>query len=622
MKLLVSDSEFLKKIPSDPGVYRFYTDVAISNHEIRDQSEEQLLYIGKAISLRKRVKSYFQKSSTLSPRISLMVKKITKIEITVTDNETSALILENNLIKSLKPKYNIIFRDDKTYPLIRVSHDDFPRIDSYRGKVLQSSQYFGPYPNVQAMRYTLDMIQRLFKIRTCADSMFRNRSRPCMLHQINRCTAPCVNLVTKEEYHKQINFAIEFLRGNYKKIIIELNDNMMKAADSEDFEAAAEFRDEIGLIKSMTNNQIINDYKRPVNTDLIIVKEYERKVFIYLIMVRGGVYVSDNHFVLDNPDNDLDDIFRIFIENYYFLDLTKSTTHYARDIFEIYTKVAIRSEIIEVLSGKIKINNILTTALSKLHIMGEDNLERIIMRSLNVGELVKSAKHLSILLEINDIFRMECIDVSHNQGQNTIASLVVYENGSMNNKAYRRYNLNVDRDGNKINGNDLLAFEVVLSKRLENKDWLLPNIILVDGGYNQLNVAKNVLQRYGLSEKIIAIAIFKGENRNPLKDSLILPNQHVIPASDDILLFKLLHVLRDEAHRFAITGHRKKEVKRMSSSQLDDIPNIGLKKKQALIAHFGSSKNVANASLKDLEMVDGIGSILAKQVYEYFHGVK
>lgn len=620
MKLLVSEENFLSKIPENPGVYRFYSDAVVSTDEDAVASV-QLLYIGKAINLQKRVKSYFQKSSALSPRISLMVKKINTIEITVTENETSALILENNLIKSLNPKYNIIFRDDKTYPLIRISQDDFPKIDSYRGKVALGNRYFGPYPNVYAMRYTLELIQRLFKLRTCANAMFNNRSRPCMLYQIKRCSAPCVNLISSEEYKKQIDLATEFLKGNYKKIITELSNSMMKAAESEDFELAARIRDEIGLIKSMSNKQIINDYKHPLNADLIIVKAVKVRIFVYLIMVRGGIYVGDNHFILNNPDDDLDDVFRIFMENHYFVGITKNSLPNNAGDFEIYTKFNVSAEIKEIWGNKIKIKNKLTIPLSKLHVMGEDNLERIIAKSLNLNELTKSAAELIEVLGLNIINRIECIDVSHNQGQNTVASLVVYENGNMNNSAYRRYSLSVAANGNEINGNDLLAFEVVLSKRLENLATV-PDVILVDGGEGQLNVAKSILDKYQLGDKVTTIAIKKGENRNPMLDSLVLPNRRIIRAKDKPLLFKLLHTLRDEAHRFAITGHRKKETKRMMVSELDDIANIGIKKKQALIAHFGSVKNIIMASVDDLSAVDGIGIILASQIYQHFHDAR
>lgn len=614
MKIRTTDKDFLSKIPGNPGVYRFYALLdPITN-------QEQLLYVGKALNLNKRVKSYFQKSTTLSPRISIMVRKIDRIEITVTENEASALILENNLIKSLKPKYNIIFRDDKTYPLIRISNNDFPRIDSYRGKPETQKRYFGPYPNVQALRHSLDMIQRLFKIRTCTEGMFKNRSRPCMLYQINRCTAPCVNLVSRDEYYKQIDLAIEFLKGNYKEIIDKLTKQMNALAITEDFESAAKIRDEIGLIKSMATKQIINDYKNPINTDIIITHEAMKKVFIYVIMVRGGVYVSDNNFVLDNPDSNLTEVFGIFLENYYITQISSELNSPNQSILEIHTKTEVSLDTREFLSKKLIINNSFNTNLNHLYHMGIDNLSRIIERNLNAENLVESANHLAQILQIEKINRIECIDVSHNQGQNTVASIVVFENNKMNNALYRRYNLSIDNEGNKINGNDLLAFKIVLSRRLENKETKLPEIIVVDGGMNQLNIAMDILSKYELDRVVKILAVFKGENRDPMKDSLILPNRHIIKATEDIKLFKLLHVLRDEAHRFAITGHRKKEAKRMSASKLDDIPNIGIRKKQDLIAHFGSSKNVANASIKDLESVAGIGSVIARQIYSYFHG--
>lgn len=607
MKILITEKDFLQKIPQNPGVYRFYGDTSI---------EEKPLYVGKAINLNKRITSYFRKSSTLSPRISLMVKKITSIEITITEDEVSALVLENNLIKSLKPKYNILFRDDKTYPLLRITNEQFPRIDSYRGSSDNRHQYFGPYPNVHALRYSLDMIQKLFKIRTCNNTTFKNRSRPCMLYQINRCTAPCVNLVTEEEYLEQISLAIDFLNGNYKSIITKLNLEMSNMASKEEFEEAACIRDEINLIKSIELKQIINDYNKPINTDIIVVREVLAQVFIYVIIVRGGIYVSDNHFVIDNQDAKSEEIFKIFLENHYF---TRLTTVKQNAKFFIHTKIPVDNETKALLHGKITLKNVFSKELNKLYHMGEVNLDKIIAKSTSKEILINSVNELAHLLNSQQINRIECIDVSHNQGNNTVASLVVFANGILDNTLYRRYNLSTDESGNKINGNDLLAQKLVLTRRLENTERPLPEVIIVDGGLTQLSGAKEVLRAKNLASKIILLAIFKGEKRDPTVDSVILPGGRIINYSDNKVLFKLFHALRDEAHRFAITGHRKKEIKRMQTSILEEIPNIGSKKRQLLLKYFGSTKNIQEATLDDLNQVSGIGPKLAKEIYNYFH---
>ncbi len=604
MELFVAALDFLQTIPKEPGIYRFYG-------LLEDKSEE-LLYVGKALSLRHRIKSYFQKSATHSPRISLMIAKIYRIEITVTENEVSALILENNLIKSLKPKYNIIFRDDKTYPLIRLTKHKFPKLESTRSKPNQVDTFLGPFPNSYAVSQNLDVIGRLFRLRTCTDNDFSNRSRPCMLYQIKRCQAPCVDLISTSEYKHQVNLAVDFLNGKYEQVIQDLTMEMNELAINMEFEKAAVVRDKIGMIKQISKTQIINNYKEPVSADLVVCDSYAKKIFIYLIILRNGIYVGDKHFILDNPDDDINTVFEAFMEGYYL------EGHNIRNVF---TSFIFKSEFISVLesAAKIKISQKMNSQIEKLYQMGKVNLLKIIEQYASDRGFSEAVNRLKVLLSIDKIERIECIDVSHNQGDSTVASLVVYEGGIIDSSKYRRYNLSTDLEGNPIVGNDILAMSTVMKRRLASKELMLPDVFLVDGGLNQLSVVKNILDSMGLCDKIRVVAIFKGERRDPQFDRIILPDGSVRTYHGERQLFRLLQSLRDEAHRFAISGHRKKQAKKMLSSKLNDIPNIGAKKKQALIASFGSVKEVANASVEDLSKVKGIGVALANQIYMYFH---
>lgn len=606
MQIIVNQADFLKKLPKQPGVYRFYSN------EVKADDSSDLLYVGKAINLYNRVKSYFQKSSTLSPRISIMVAKIKLIEITITPNEVSALILENNLIKSLKPKYNIVFRDDKTYPLIRVTKHQFPKLEHYRGKTNKVDQFFGPYPNGYKLRQSIEMVGKLFRLRTCTDSEFSSRSRPCMLYQIKRCDAPCVNKISEDDYRTQVNLALDFLRGKYSLVIDDLTIKMNICADNYEFEQAAVIRDQIAMINQLCQNQVINNYKKPVNSDIVLFESYHDKCIIYLIILRNGVYIGDKHYVIELLEEKIDTITMTFMESYYLenkgVDLVHTNIDFDNSFIILMNKA----------SG-IKIESKYPEQVSSLIEIANKNIANIVDDLDGEDKYIQAASDLAKLLDIERVNRIECIDISHNHGENTVASLVVYENGVVDNKQYRRYNLDNTQDGVGINGNDLLAIKTVIQRRFTNVDLSLPEVILIDGGQLQYDMVKNTLSEMALYDKIRVIALYKGERRDPMLDILYVSHSCRLRFSDNKVLFKLMQNLRDEAHRFAITGHRKKQVKKMVLSILNDIPSIGVRKKQALIAKFGSAKQIAMATIEDLQMVDGIGLKLAQQIYDYFH---
>lgn len=596
MRINRSDTNFIDQLPLQPGVYRFYS------------KDDELLYVGKALSLRARVKSYFQKNQSTSPRISLMVAKIDYIEITVTVNEVSALILENNLIKSLKPKYNIIFRDDKTYLAIRITNHEFPRVESFRSKTLpKDGQVFGPYPNSYAAKQSIDTLQKIFKLRTCNDNFFNNRTRPCMLYQIKRCTAPCVNYISFEDYAKSIKLAAEFLFGNQTNIINQLQLQMEKESQLENFEKAASYRDQIKLIKELNTQQVVSTHTNTVNYDLMITKLEDEVAFIYLIAMRKGVYVWDKHFIVRNLiGEDLETITKQFLTSYYLDNPDKHS---------VVSNIALDKEFIQVFKEAtgIKLIGEISKSLGDLYQMGEDNLEKIIQNYFNRTDLSKPALELAKLLKINELNKIECIDVSHHLGENTVASLVVFEDGIIDHTKYKRYNLN------DTNGDDLLALSQVISRRLENSSNPFPQVFLIDGGINQYRIAKKLVINFELYGRIAVVAIFKGEKRKAKFDQIILGEGKILDPHQHQNVIKLLQALRDEAHRFAISGHRKKQIKKMEASALLDIPDVGSKKRKALINYFGSVKNISNATIDELRLVEGIGVKLANQIYGYFH---
>lgn len=594
MELFVdAEFAFLRQLPSEPGVYRYY------------DKNNDLLYVGKAINLRSRVKSYFQKNQSNSPRIMVMVSKIVKVELTTTENETSALLLENNLIKSLKPRYNIIFRDDKSYPYLKITAHEYPMIEYYRGKS-KAGNLYGPYPNAYAVKETLETLQKLFKLRTCSDNDFVSRSRPCLLYQINRCSAPCVGKISFEDYAENIKEADKFLSGDYSSLVSILSQQMYNFAENMDFESAAAIRDKISFIRDLQSQQIISNSNSPLNADILLINDsLADKLIIYIIYIRKGLYVGDKHYTLAKLGA-IGDLVEGFIESYY-----------ATMICDVlFLEIIVSIEFIEFMwnTNKIKISYKFDDRINKLFTMGQKNLLQIVENSSISNIYISAVNKLSELLQLKLISRIECYDVSHNHGVSAVASMVVYENGKIDNSKYRRYNL-----PNTINGNDLEAFSYVLRKRLANgKD--IPDLILVDGGKLQFTFTKNILSELGFHDKISIISIYKGANRNPVLDRVIINEYIQLEYDSERDIFRLLQMLRDEAHRFAISAHRKSEINRMSISRLNDIDGLGVKKKKALLAFFGSVENVAKASVDDLMQVELIGKALANKVFNFFNG--
>lgn len=597
---------FLNTLPNLPGVYRMI------------DKDGQVLYVGKAISLKKRVNSYFQKTD-LSPRIQLMVKQIDHIDVTVVRSEVEALVLENNLIKALAPKYNILFRDDKSYPYLKFSHHSYPQMVYFRGALDKHALYFGPYPNSYAVKDSIHILQKIFQLRTCEDSVFQNRQRPCLLHQIKRCSAPCVNKVSEELYGQHVQQAVDFLNGKEKELLSLLDTKMNLAAESLNFEEAAQYRDQIHSLSRIQEKQFVESQGLVQSIDVLAIARLEEFVCIYWVSIRGGRHVGDKSFFVkaSYSEDDLTEYLEAFVAQHY---LGKNKP--------------------ELLLSNLPISETLQMALGeesskKLQIqfrgagekriwlkMAEQNAKNALIQKHAQKQTQQSRlQHLLNVLRIDyagemNRFRIECFDISHTQGEATIASCVVYVNEDMQPSQYRRFNIKTAKAGD-----DYAAMREVLTRRYErliNEQETLPNLVLVDGGKGQMSMARGVWADLGLDIPLLGIA--KGPERKVGLEELVLPDQKEtiqLPPHHPALL--LLQTIRDESHRFAITGHRAKRAKARVTSSLEGIDGIGPKKRKALLTRFGGLRAVQVASVEDLSKTEGISQELAQKIYDYLH---
>jgi excinuclease ABC subunit C len=571
-----------------------------------------VLYIGKAIDLKKRVSSYFQKSD-LSPRIRLMVRQIVQIETTVTRSEAEALILENNLIKALAPKYNILFRDDKSYPYLKISGHDYPQMAYYRGALDRKNQYFGPYPNGHAVRESIQILQKVFKLRTCEDSVFANRSRPCLLYQIKRCTAPCVGYISQEDYRRDVSNAVAFLQGKQNELIDTLTEQMLQASEEMQFELAAELRDQIQALVRVQEKQFVESNSSQLDCDVVVAVAASGMVCVNLVMIRAGRHLGDKSFFPSNADEaDTQAVLEAFLAQHYLGAPLPPMVIVNYDVSEV-----LRDYLIEQAERRLTVN---TNPVGERRVwleMAEKNA------LLAIGQRVNSQANqsrrvaaLAEVLEMESLARLECFDISHTMGEATVASCVVYDNGAMQPSEYRRFNIQT-----AVAGDDYGAMREVLTRRYEklaSGEGKLPDVVLIDGGKGQVGVALEVLTEVGLNLPVVGVA--KGEGRKPGLESLILPFlEKTVQLAQDHPALHLIQTIRDEAHRFAITGHRAKRAKARIASSLEEIPGIGAKRRQRLLTRFGGLRGVTTASVDDLTQVEGISRALAEKIYNALH---
>ncbi len=597
---------FLKQVTTQAGVYQMYG------------GEGQILYVGKAKNLKNRLSSYFRNTG-LGAKTRALVSKICQIEVTVTSTEMEALLLEQNLIKQQHPPYNILLRDDKSYPYVRLtSKDDFPRLAMHRGVKRKGDRYFGPYPNVGAVKSSLAFLQKTFRTRQCEDSVFRNRSRPCLQYQINRCTAPCVDLISKEDYAQDIRHVEMFLSGRSQELISELVSDMEQASASLEFEKAALYRDQIAAMQKVQAQQVIEGGVG--NLDVVAYQQKNNLVCVQILFVREGrILGSKSHFPKVQFLESDEEVFLGFLEQYY---LQGGERDWPREVLlshelsglEILSE-AFRQQLGRGLSFQSRPRGQRSKWLQLCIKTAEENLQARIASKQNVAQRFDALQQALGLAEQPE--RLECFDISHSHGELTTASCVVFDGNGPLKSDYRRFNI----DG-ITPGDDYAAMAQALERRytrIQKGEGVLPDILLVDGGKGQLTQAREVFDELGVTG-VMLLGVAKGSTRKAGFETLILGDsgEELSLDSDNPGLHLIQHI-RDEAHRFAITGHKNRRDKKRRTSRLEDIPGIGAKRRKALLHHFGGIQGVQKASIEDLARVPLISKKIAEEIYGALH---
>lgn len=596
---------FLKTLTTQPGVYQMYN------------IDNEILYVGKAKNLKNRVSSYFSQGS-LHPKTHALVKRIHKIHITVAPSEAEALVLEHNLIKSQKPPFNILLRDDKSYPYIFISsQDEFPKLALHRGPKKKKGEYFGPFPSAGAVKESLNFLQKTFRVRQCEDSTYKNRSRPCLMYQINRCSGPCVNLVEPTQYEEDLHQTRLFLEGKSDILRNELSEKMQEASSALEFEHAAIFRDRLSALQHVQAEQSMEAGSG--NMDVIACETKANMSCVHVIYVRSGRIIgSRSYFPNDKLENEACGILESFVGQKYLCARNNEIPVEIILSHRIGDELAMSEAIAQVRGTQVKVSSSVRTYKAKWLAMAHEAARQNLRQKINSRTTLRN--RYAALQEILGIdeppARLECFDISHSSGEQPVASCVVFDTEGARKSDYRLFNIK-DITG----GDDFAAMKQALHRRysrLQKENKSLPDVLIVDGGKGQLTQAKTVLGELGVHDMIL-LGVAKGPTRKPGLELLHFIDGRELDLEGDHPALHLIQQIRDEAHRFAITGHTKARDKLRKKSTLENIPGVGAKRRKALLTHFGGIQGVNQASQSELAKVPGISKKVAEEVYTLIH---
>ncbi len=596
---------YLKTLTKQSGVYRMYG------------AEDKLLYIGKARNLKNRVTSYFR-AAGLSTKTMALVGRIQRIEVTITASETEALLLEQSLIKQHRPPYNIVLRDDKSYPYIYLTtHQEYPRLAFHRGARKKVGKYFGPYPSASAVRDSLNILQRLFQIRQCDESFFRNRSRPCLQYQIKRCTAPCTGKISKEDYEADVRMAELFLQGRNTAVLNHAKQAMQKASDNLEFEKAAKYRDQNKQLRKIQEQQFVHASSGDV--DIFALKSASNIFCVQGLFIRGGRLLGNRTwFPKDQLARKENEFLSAFLSQYYFGGIEREIPRVLVTNLKLTSSDAMKEALEDKAGRKVELVSRVRTQRARWLEMAlenaQTNLNNFMAEKRNVFARFVA---LQELMQLEDVpARLECFDISHTSGEATVASCVVFDATGPLRSDYRRFNI----EGIQA-GDDYAAMTQALTRRyarLKAGEGKLPDVLVIDGGKGQIGIAQQVLESFQI-DNVIILGVAKGPTRKAGLETLYLAGEGELVAPPNGAALHLIQHIRDEAHRFAIAGHRQRRGKKRTRSELEGIPGIGAKRRKELLGHFGSISVLKGASKAEIAKVKGLSTKLATEIYSRLH---